>query len=139
MDCGSLLKVNDANEGVVPPQEASNGLAPPQDAIDGLVLLQQSQTTASNPFANAMATTVGGEIAVPAEHRPELATPKCRWSADEDTLIIKLRSTHMKWSDISKQLPGRTAVSCRLRYQNFLGKMHWDGDRQTRLAYLYER
>lgn len=46
----------------------------------------------------------------------------------------------MKWEDISKQLPGRSAISCRLHYQNYLERRsEWDEDRKNKLARLYER
>jgi hypothetical protein len=46
----------------------------------------------------------------------------------------------MKWEDISKQLPGRSAISCRLHYQNYLERQsEWDEDRKNKLARLYER
>ena len=46
----------------------------------------------------------------------------------------------MKWEDISKHLPGRSAISCRLHYQNYLERRsEWDEDRKNKLARLYER
>jgi hypothetical protein len=63
-----------------------------------------------------------------------------KWSPDEDAKIIELRRTGMKWEDISKQLPGRSAISCRLHYQNYLERRsEWDEDRMNKLARLYER
>jgi hypothetical protein len=42
--------------------------------------------------------------------------------------------------DISKQLPGRSAINCRLRCQNYLEeRIEWDEDRKNKLAYLYGR
>ncbi|KAJ9413545.1 hypothetical protein QL093DRAFT_2025410 [Fusarium oxysporum] len=32
-----------------------------------------------------------------------------KWSPEEDALIIRLRGHNMKWEDISKRLPGRSA------------------------------
>ncbi|EDN06282.1 predicted protein [Histoplasma mississippiense (nom. inval.)] len=43
-----------------------------------------------------------------------------KWSPEEDVLIIELRQRGMAWGDISKELPGRSALSCRLHYQNYL-------------------
>ncbi|KAI3572373.1 hypothetical protein IWW34DRAFT_795246 [Fusarium oxysporum f. sp. albedinis] len=58
----------------------------------------------------------------------------------EDAPIIELRGKGMKWEDISKRLPGRNAISCRLHYQNYLEKRsEWDERRKDRLAKLYER
>lgn len=63
-----------------------------------------------------------------------------KWSPDEDALIIELRGRSMKWEDISKQLPGRSAISCRLHYQNYLERRsEWDEERKNKLARLYER
>lgn len=70
----------------------------------------------------------------------ESPAKKSKWSADEDTLIIELRGRGMKWEDISKRLPGRSAISCRLHYQNYLERRsEWDEDRKNKLARLYER
>ena len=55
-------------------------------------------------------------------------------------MIIELRGSGMKWEDISKKLPGRSAISCRLHYQNYLERRsEWDEDRKNKLARLYER
>lgn len=46
----------------------------------------------------------------------------------------------MKWEDISKHLPGRSAISCRLRFQNYLERRsEWDDEKKNKLARLYER
>lgn len=68
------------------------------------------------------------------------AKKQSKWSADEDAKIIQLRGDGMKWEDISKHLPGRSAISCRLHYQNYLERRsEWDEDRKNKLARLYER
>jgi hypothetical protein len=68
------------------------------------------------------------------------AKKQSKWSPDEDAKIIELRGNGMKWEDISKQLPGRSAISCRLHYQNYLERRsEWDEDRKNKLARLYER
>jgi hypothetical protein len=52
----------------------------------------------------------------------------------------KLRGNGMKWEDISKHLPGRSAISCRLRFQNYLERRsEWDEEKKNKLARLYER
>ena len=39
----------------------------------------------------------------------------------------------MKWEDISKRLPGRSAISCRLHYQNYLERRsEWDEERKNK-------
>ncbi|EER37251.1 MYB DNA-binding domain-containing protein [Histoplasma capsulatum var. duboisii H88] len=68
------------------------------------------------------------------------AKKQSKWSAEEDALIIELRGNGLKWEDISKKLPGRSALSCRLHYQNYLERRsEWDEDRKNKLARLYER
>lgn len=68
------------------------------------------------------------------------AKKQSKWSPDEDAKIIQLRGDGMKWEDISKHLPGRSAISCRLHYQNYLERRsEWDEDRKNKLARLYER
>lgn len=68
------------------------------------------------------------------------AKKQSKWSAEEDALIIELRGSGMKWDDISKRLPGRSPISCRLHYQNYLERRsEWDEERKNKLARLYER
>lgn len=63
-----------------------------------------------------------------------------KWSPEEDGKIVQLRQDGLKWEDVSKQLPGRSALSCRLRYQNYLEKNPiWDDSGKDKLARLYER
>ncbi|KAM0814930.1 putative Myb-like DNA-binding domain-containing protein [Seiridium cardinale] len=76
-----------------------------------------------------------------APHAPESPPKKqTKWSPDEDALIIELRGSGMKWEDISKRLTGRSSISCRLHYQNYLEKRSvWDEEKKTKLARLYDR
>ena len=68
------------------------------------------------------------------------AKKQSKWSPEEDAKIIQLRGEGMKWEDISRHLPGRSAISCRLHYQNYLERRsEWDEDRKNKLARLYER
>lgn len=63
-----------------------------------------------------------------------------KWTLQEDELIIQLRGSGMKWENISKRFPGRSAIACRLHYQNFLErKPAWDEEKKNKLARLYER
>jgi len=72
--------------------------------------------------------------------QPANSLTKVKWSPDEDARIIVLRGSGMKWEDISKRLPGRSAISCRLHYQNYLQRRsEWDEERKNKLAGLYER
>ncbi|KAJ9141847.1 snRNA-activating protein complex subunit 4 [Pleurostoma richardsiae] len=77
---------------------------------------------------------------MPAHTTDSPAKKQSKWSAEEDALIIELRGSGMKWEDISKRLPGRSAISCRLHYQNYLERRsEWDEERKNKLARLYER
>ncbi|SPO03429.1 related to DRPLA protein [Cephalotrichum gorgonifer] len=67
------------------------------------------------------------------------AKKQSKWSAEEDALIIELRGSGMKWEDISRRLPGRSAISCRLHYQNYLERRsEWDEERKNKLARLFK-
>ncbi|KAK5202234.1 hypothetical protein LTR41_012022, partial [Exophiala xenobiotica] len=62
-----------------------------------------------------------------------------KWSRDENERIIQLRSQGKTWGDISKQLPGRSPISCRLHYQNYLERnFAWDEAKKDEFARLYE-
>jgi hypothetical protein len=68
------------------------------------------------------------------------AKKQSKWTPAEDAEIINLRGSGMKWEDISKRLPGRSAISCRLHYQNYLErKSEWDEEKKNKLARLYDR
>lgn len=78
----------------------------------------------------------------PGAHPAESPAKKkqSKWSGEEDAAIIELRGNGMKWEDISRQLPGRSAISCRLRFQNYLERRsEWDEEKKNKLARLYER
>ncbi|KAK4631322.1 hypothetical protein CLAFUW4_03687 [Fulvia fulva] len=81
-------------------------------------------------------------LAPPHPHPAETPAKKkqSKWTTDEDRSIIELRGNGMKWEDISKHLPGRSAISCRLRFQNYLERRsEWDEEKKNKLARLYER
>src|SRR6266567_729967 len=66
------------------------------------------------------------------------AKKQSKWTQEEDNLTIELRGTGMKWDDIAKRIPGRSSISCRLRYQNYLEKRAvWDEEKKNKLARLY--
>ncbi|KAK2796020.1 hypothetical protein FQN50_009640 [Emmonsiellopsis sp. PD_5] len=68
------------------------------------------------------------------------ARKQSKWSPEEDAKIIGLWAHRVKWEDISKELLGRSAISCHLHYQNYLERRsEWDESRKDRLARLYER
>lgn len=88
-------------------------------------------------------------VALPSNKRPpgddESFAPVARkkqqkWSPEEDSRIIELRGSGMKWAEIANHLPKRTEIGCRLHYQNYLEKRgSWDDERKTKLARVYER
>ncbi len=81
-------------------------------------------------------------LAPPQPHPGESPAKKkqSKWSADEDASIVELRGSGMKWEDVSKHLAGRSAISCRLRFQNYLERRaEWDEEKKNKLARLYER
>lgn len=81
-----------------------------------------------------------GKRAMPPHAAESPAKKQSKWSPEEDALIIELRGGGMKWEDISKRLPGRSPISCRLHYQNYLERRsEWDEERKNKLARLYER
>jgi Myb-like DNA-binding domain len=93
--------------------------------------------TTSAPAAKSSIPTKRLQSALPIEFP---ARKRSKWSADEDASIIELRGSGMKWDDISKRLPGRSAISCRLHYQNYLERRsEWDEDKKNKLVRLYER
>ncbi|RMZ91721.1 hypothetical protein DV736_g1049, partial [Chaetothyriales sp. CBS 134916] len=105
-------------------------------------------TNASSAVASANYPTLGSRPSIPAKRSASStdlvgqypAKKQSKWSSDEDARIIQLRGDGMKWEDISKHLPGRSAISCRLHYQNYLERRsEWDEDRKNKLARLYER
>lgn len=68
------------------------------------------------------------------------AKKQSKWAAEENSVLIELRGVGMKWEDISRRIPGRSAISCRLHYQNYLERrLDWDEEKKDRLARLYER
>lgn len=114
-----------------------------------------ASVTRSTPVTNVPATSTSGSntvivtSSIPAKRsgrafdHPSTESPakkQSKWSHEEDAKIIQLRGEGMKWEDISKHLPGRSAISCRLHYQNYLERRsEWDEDRKNKLARLYER
>lgn len=120
---------------------------------DGLSTSSPASVTLSESASSSVATSVApvpptARSVVPAKRlssSQEFSTQspakkQSKWSPDEDSKIIQLRQDGMKWEDISKHLPGRSAISCRLHYQNYLERRsEWDEDRKNKLARLYER
>lgn len=92
-------------------------------------------------YYHGLPTQTSTKYAMPSHAENEVPKrTQSKWSPEEDALIIDLRGRNMKWEDISERLPGRSAIACRLHYQNFLERRSkWDEERKTKLARIYER
>ncbi len=44
----------------------------------------------------------------------------CKWSEEEDALLLRLRYQGLIWEDIAAELPGRSKVACKMHYQQSL-------------------
>ena len=77
------------------------------------------------------------------EETPSYEPPhkkQSKWTEEEDDQLITLRGEGMKWEEIAKHVPGRSAIACRLHYQNFLERRAaWDEEKKNKLAQLYNR
>ena len=120
--------------GTSPPSLSQPATLPFQPSINYLSPQWQLSQPAVYPPAKRQRTgSPPTQIMTPAKRQS-------KWTTEEDTLIIELRGSNMKWEDISKHLPGRSAISCRLHYQNYLERRsEWDEEKKIRLARLYER
>lgn len=115
------------------PEEQDESSPPPLSESSSV----QAPTTQATAPTHPSVATKRGQPAHPSESP---AKKQSKWSGDEDALIIELRGSGMKWEDISKRLPGRSAISCRLHYQNYLERRgEWDEEKKNKLARLYER
>jgi hypothetical protein len=135
-----------SSSGVSPPPQLA---APPQplpETAPGKPGLEAdsggSQVSPTSKGSQRPGSSGSAKHSMAAMTKPPLVAAKrqSKWSAEEDKLIIELRQSGMKWDDISKHLPGRSAISCRLHYQNYLERRgDWDEERKNKLARLYER
>jgi hypothetical protein len=99
-----------------------------------------SLSRASSVPPSTASSTSASKRSQPPHPLESPAKKQSKWSPEEDAMIIDLRQRGMKWEDISKRLPGRSAISCRLHYQNYLERRsEWDEERKNKLARLYER
>ena len=132
VDISLLLKPEDEQEA------RSTTSAPASSAASYPTIAVPSSTAESAPMSAAASVATKRSQGTHPSESP--AKKQSKWSPEEDEKIIRLRGDAMKWEDISKQLPGRSAISCRLHYQNYLEKRsEWDEDRKNKLARLYER
>lgn len=143
VDISLLLKPQDEEEAasgnlasVYPPRSIPGpppGTAPPMMTTGPAPVAVPPHLTKTGPGVPAKRLQ-------PAHTAESPAKKQSKWSPEEDALIIELRGSGMKWEDISKRLPGRSAISCRLHYQNYLERRsEWDEDKKNKLARLYER
>ena len=133
MDISLLLKAPDSNESSVtsspPPRHHTRSTSIPTTSLQPEL-----------PSYAIVTAGTGGKRSMPSHLAESPAKKQSKWSPEEDALIIDLRGGGMKWEDISKRLPGRSAISCRLHYQNYLERRsEWDEERKNKLARLYER
>lgn len=147
VDISLLLKPQDEDEAPRSPYPRSRG--PPLGNIGmgtmgtmetmGMMPGPASTIGSMPPLSKTSATGVPKRLQ-PSHPAESPAKKQSKWSPEEDALIIELRGGGMKWEDISKRLPGRSAISCRLHYQNYLERRsEWDEDKKNKLARLYER
>lgn len=133
MDISLLLKAPDPDEPTTQPESVTRHHT---RSTSGVLAEQQQE----NPAYALASSSRGTKRSMPAHPAESPAKKQSKWSSDEDALIIELRGGGMKWEDISKRLPGRSAISCRLHYQNYLERRsEWDEERKNKLARLYER
>ena len=97
-------------------------------------------STTAAPFSSSTATSAKRPPSLSPHPLASPAKKQSKWTASENALIVSLRGSGMKWDDISTRLPGRSAISCRLHYQNYLErKSEWDDEKKNKLARLYDR
>ena len=131
VDISHLLGASDSNEPPPPARPATTSPA----SLPAITTFESVP-----PYPTAQTSGAGGKRSMPAHPSETPAKKQSKWSPEEDALIIDLRGGGMKWEDISKRLPGRSAISCRLHYQNYLERRsEWDEERKNKLARLYER
>jgi len=99
-----------------------------------------NNAAATPPPQGAYSTSTKRHASSGLAGEPPAKKKQSKWSAEEDRAIIELRGNSMKWEDISRNLVGRSAISCRLRFQNYLERRsEWDEEKKNKLARLYER
>ncbi|RKF53095.1 putative myb dna-binding domain protein [Golovinomyces cichoracearum] len=133
LDISLLIKTVDSNEFALSPSSLSTVRKP------NSVSFSSSSDQLESPMHNTC-PVIGLKRSIPSHPVKSPAKKQSKWSPEEDSLIIELRGKHMKWEDISKRIPRRSAISCRLHYQNYLERRsEWDEERKNKLARIYER
>lgn len=145
VDISLLLKPQDEEEAasVTTAPSYPPSAIPPPSVAPTLPVAAPASLSSVPPvpqLTSKIPATVPAKRLQPAHTAESPAKKQSKWSPEEDALIIELRGSGMKWEDISKRLPGRSAISCRLHYQNYLERRsEWDEDKKNKLARLYER
>ncbi|RMZ77974.1 hypothetical protein DV738_g4139, partial [Chaetothyriales sp. CBS 135597] len=143
VDISLLLQAKDSS---APANATVN--SSPRSSISPVSVARSAASNRSSAAPPANYSTLSTGQSVPAKRSASAADlapqypakKQSKWSSEEDARIIQLRGDGMKWEDISRHLPGRSAISCRLHYQNYLERRsEWDEDRKNKLAKLYER
>ena len=141
VDISLLLKPQDEEE--APPVATSSAFPPrpgPPVTVPTTTHATPATVASVPPAISRVRPSIPAKRLLPAPMTESPAKKQSKWSPEEDALIIELRGSGMKWEDISKRLPGRSAISCRLHYQNYLERRsEWDEDKKNKLARLYER
>lgn len=71
---------------------------------------------------------------------PDKKKGRKKWESDEDKRIIQFRGDGMSWAKISRHIPGRTEMACRMHYQNYLEKRSRGNEKERdKFARVYER
>lgn len=142
VDISLLLKPQDEEEAgpVTTTSAFPSRTLPPASMGQAMPVAASTPLSSAPPLTAKIPASVPAKRLQPAHTAESPAKKQSKWSPEEDALIIELRGSGMKWEDISKRLPGRSAISCRLHYQNYLERRsEWDEDKKNKLARLYER
>ncbi|KAF4637520.1 hypothetical protein G7Y89_g548 [Cudoniella acicularis] len=134
LGCSTLVQLDK------PSPDSNESASPTHNHHTRYTSVTSTEQSAELPSDALASSGAGGKRSMPAHPAESPAKKQSKWSAEEDALIIDLRGGGMKWEDISKRLPGRSAISCRLHYQNYLERRsEWNEERKNKLARLYEK
>jgi len=122
----------------LPPLSATLGPAPP--SLVGPSLPGPSKPSQTSSIAPSIPLKRSADDSSVRDVMPPEKRHHGKWTPEEDNIAIELRRQGMKWEDIAKHIPGRSAISCRLRYQNYSEKRpDWNEEKKNKLARLYNR